>query len=132
MRTHDSPEQEQYVRLAAENGQMLQVFAALDALGSTAWRINRSIYDTVIKVWNTGEQLGEIPMDNADTALLDPERPVESEDAPLDPSVRQAYRLRMAQVRVERAKAHSQRCNLNYKLEIAKAVSIALTGGISK
>lgn len=122
VRMKESPEQEQYVRLAAENGQMKEVFAALDALGSTAWRINKSIYDVVVNVWNSGEPLGDIPMDQAERKLVYPVQP--SIEAMEEPSVREAYRNQCRDIRIERAKHHSMRCTLNYKLEIAKAVSI--------
>lgn len=121
MRTKESPEQEQYVRLAAENGQMTEVFTALDALGSTAWRINRPIYDIVTKVWNSGEALGDIPVDNAETKIPDPSPPSPEQMSEL--SYREAYRVQMKEIRTQRSKAHSQRCSLNYKLEIARAVS---------
>lgn len=123
MRTKDSPEQEQYVRLAAENGQMTEVFTALDALGSTAWRINRPIYDIVTKVWNSGEALGDIPVDNAETKIPDPSPPSPEQMGEL--SYREAYRVQMKEIRTQRSKAHSQRCSLNYKLEIARAVGCA-------
>lgn len=121
MRTKDSPEQERYVRLAAEHGQMKDVFAALDALGSTPWRINKPIYDVITKVWNSGEALGEIPVDNAEMKIPAPPQPTAEELSEL--SYKQAYKAQLSEVRQERAKAHSQRCTLNYKLEIARAVS---------
>lgn len=121
MRARDSPEQQQYVRLAAENGQLKEVFAALDALGSTAWRINKSIYSVISKVWNSGEALGDIPVDNAESSIPDPVRP--SPEQLSEPSYREAHRAQVREVRLQRAKAHSQRCTLNYKLEIARAVS---------
>lgn len=121
MRARENPEQEQYVRLAAENGQMKEVFAALDALGSTAWRINRPIYNIISKVWNSGESLGDIPVDNAESTIKDPDEPTPEELA--EPSLREAYRAQKQDVRALRAKAHGQRCSLNYKLEIARAVS---------
>jgi DNA-directed RNA polymerase len=121
MRTKDSPEQEQYVRLASENGTMDQVFTALTALGNTAWRINRPLFDVIAKVWNMGDRFGVIPPDNATTKIAAPAPP--PTDLALDPSQKQAYQVEMNNVRQARTKAHSQRCNLNYKLEIARAVS---------
>lgn len=121
MRARDSPEQEQYVRLAAENGQLKGVFAALDALGSTAWRINKPIFNVISKVWNSGEALGDIPVDNAESTIPDPVKP--SAEQLAEPSYREAYRAQVREVRAQRVKAHSQRCTLNYKLEIARAVS---------
>jgi len=124
MRARENPEQEQYVRLAAENGQMKEVFAALDALGSTAWRINVPVYEVISKVWNSGESLGDIPVDNAESSIPDPKQPSPEEMA--EPSYREAYRAQLREARAQRAKAHGQRCTLNYKLEIARAVSSSL------
>jgi len=31
------------------------VYAGLDVLGSMPWKVNRKIFDVVLKVWNSGE-----------------------------------------------------------------------------
>lgn len=122
MRIQGSPEQTQYLKSASDQGYLDEVFSALDALGQTPWQINREVFDVVSQVWNSGEALADIPVDNAESKISDPVAP--STDAMKDPRTREAHRVQMKTVRNERAKAHSQRCNLNYKLEIAKAVSM--------
>ncbi|OBZ74536.1 DNA-directed RNA polymerase, mitochondrial [Grifola frondosa] len=77
MRFKDSQEQQSYLRHAAAQGNLELVFAGLDVLGSTPWKINRDIFDVVLqrqKAWMQGK-----------------------------------------------ANNHSDRCNINYKVEIARA-----------
>ena len=42
---------------------------------------------------------------------------------PDDPQERSAYLQKMNQIHIARANNHSDRCSVNYKLEIARAVS---------
>ena len=120
MRMQDSPEQMQHLKLASEQGHLDQIFAALDVLGGTAWRINKPIFDVVSQVWNSGEALADIPLDNAESSIPDPIMPPDADVK--DPKLKEAYRVHLKNIRNARAKAHSQRCDLNYKLEIARAV----------
>ena len=124
MRIQDSPEQMHYLKSASEQGHLDDVFTALDVLGGTPWQINRPVFDVVSQVWNSGEAIADIPLDNADVNIPDPSAP--PADQMKDPRMREAHRVRMKLARNSRAKAHSQRCNLNYKLEIAKAVSLSV------
>lgn len=124
MRIRESPEQVQFMKMASEQGQLDQVFAALDVLGRTPWKINKPVFDIVMQVWNSGEAFADIPINNAETKIPDPKPP--SAEQLRDPRDREAYRVQLKQVRNARSTAHSQRCDLNYKLEIAKAVSFAL------
>lgn len=120
VRSRDSPEQAMYMKMASEHGHLDQIYSALDVLGSTAWQINKSVFDVVLQVWNSGEALADIPVDNAETAFPDPAMP---DDVNLkDPKVKEAYRVQLKELRNLRTKTHSQRCNLNYNLEIARAV----------
>ena len=121
LRINDCPEQLMYAKLGSEQGHLDRVFTALDVLGSTPWRINKAVFEVISQVWNSGEALADIPVNNADFSIPDPVMPSEAEMK--DPTIRQSFRLAMKQVRLTRAKAHSQRCDLNYKLEIARAVS---------
>ena len=61
MRYKDSQEQLVYLKEASNLGNLELFYAALDVLGSTPWKINREIFDVVLKVWNSGERLGKIP-----------------------------------------------------------------------
>ena len=55
---------QQYVRAAANSGDMSQVFAALNVLGKTPWRVNRGVFDVMLQVWNSGEAMASIPAEH--------------------------------------------------------------------
>lgn len=121
MRTNDTPEQVAYLRAASSEGHLKSVFAALDVLGQTPWRVNRPLFDVVTEVWNSGQALADIPVDMGEDAIPDPDVPAGADSK--DPKWRAAVKAKLAAVRLARQKAHSQRCDVNYKLEIARAVS---------
>ncbi|SCV72946.1 BQ2448_6871 [Microbotryum intermedium] len=118
MRTKDSDEQVQYLKQASDADNLDDVFTGLDVLGSVSWVINRPIFDIVSTVWNTGEALGDIPAAGMLNLPIDVEKPtgLETDLRALD-----TYRRRIKKVLHERRAAHSNRCDINYKLEIARA-----------
>lgn len=117
MRYKDSVEQQVYVKEASKNGQFELVYAGLDVLGSTPWKINRKVFDVVIQVWNSGERLGKLPPASYDQP--EPEIPENS----IDMKVRSVYLQRQKGYNQAKANNHSDRCSVNYRLEIARAVS---------
>ncbi|KAF9472674.1 DNA/RNA polymerase [Pholiota conissans] len=114
MRFKDSFEQEVYLREATKSGTMELVYAGLDILGSTPWRINRSIFDVVLKVWNSGERMGKIP-----PAVFDGQEPVLKDGS--DIQERTNFLMRHKVWSQAKANNHSDRCSVNYKIEIARA-----------
>ncbi|BGP58101.1 DNA-directed RNA polymerase [Rhodotorula sphaerocarpa] len=118
MRTKDSDEQLQYLQQASDNDTLDTIFTGLDALGSVSWQINRRVFDVVSTVWNAGEAIADIP--NKDSLVDPPKAPV-PENVEKDPRARDTYRHRIRQALQARREAHSKRCDLNYKLEIARA-----------
>jgi DNA-directed RNA polymerase len=67
-----------------------------------------------------GKGLGKIPPEALD--LEEPPKPDTD-----DPKARSVYLQRMNQIHVARANNHSDRCSVNYKLEVARAVSFFLS-----
>ena len=120
MRTKDSQEQIDYLRQASEADSLDQIFTGLDVLGSTPWSINRTVFDIASEVWNSGEALADIPIKDA---LLDTSEPEKPENYDTDPRAKDTFRHRVKKAILERRAAHSNRCDVNYKLEIARAVS---------
>lgn len=116
MRFKESIEQQSYLNHASELGNVELVYAGLDVLGSTPWQINRKVFDVVLKVWNSGEKLGKLPP----AVFPDPE-PVLPEGA--DIKTRTTYIHRMKGWTQAKANNHSDRCSVNYKIEIARTVS---------
>lgn len=119
MRLKDTQEQLTYLRHASEAGHMEHVFAGLDVLGSTPWIVNREIFDVVLEVWNTGERFLKIP----EASYGKPE-PVKPDDYDTDAEAKSRYLQAWKQWQSNRANCHSNRCGVNYKVEIARAVSI--------
>ena len=113
-----SPGSEQsiaYLQAASRSGDMAQVFAGLDALGRTAWNINRPVFHVMVKAWNSGVAIANFQP--ADPKLEYPPEPQDLED-------REARLKWIKDVRVlENALqgSHTQRCFHNFQLEIAKA-----------
>ncbi|GAA5874345.1 hypothetical protein JCM1840_001354 [Sporobolomyces johnsonii] len=118
MRTKDSEEQLRYLQQASDNDTLEDIFSGLDALGAVSWKINRRVFDVVSTVWNSGEEIADIPAKDSLTAPVEAEKP---ENLATDPRARDTYRHRVKQVLQARRAAHSNRCDLNYKLEIARA-----------
>jgi DNA-directed RNA polymerase len=117
MRFKDSVEQEVYLREATNAGAVELVYACLDILGNTPWRINKSIFDIVVKVWNSGARVGKVPpaVFDIDEPMLDSEKKNDMEEK----------RNHIAKHRLWaqlKANNHSDRCSVNYKMEIARAV----------
>lgn len=116
MRFKDSVEQGAYLR-AAQN-ELETISAGLDVLGSTAWVINRQVYDIMSEVWNSGVGLADIPPASVDEP--EPDRP---ENYDSDIKAKGVYLQRLKMHARDKSTNHSQRCDVNYKLEIARAVS---------
>ena len=117
MRFKDSSEQELYLKEATNAGTVELVYAGLDVLGSTPWKINKAIFDVVITVWNSGERMGKMP-----PAVFDqpaPEPPENMEDL----EARSHHMIRQRAWAQNKANTHSDRCSVNYRVEIARAVS---------
>ncbi|GAA5915366.1 hypothetical protein JCM8208_007691 [Rhodotorula glutinis] len=118
MRIKDSDEQLQYLQQASDNDTLDNIFTGLDALGSVPWQINTKVFDVVSTVWNSGEAVADIP---AKDSLVEPLAAEVPDNVDKDPRARDNYRHRIRQALQARRSAHSNRCDLSYKLEIARA-----------
>ncbi|KAJ7875287.1 DNA/RNA polymerase [Mycena olivaceomarginata] len=116
MRFKDSIEQRSYLKYASEQGHVELVYAGLDVLGSTPWRINKRIFDVVLAVWNSGKRLGKMPPE-----MYDEPEPVAPPDAETDMYARNVYITRMRAYNQAKAANHSDRCGVNYKIEISRS-----------
>ncbi|BGP03375.1 DNA-directed RNA polymerase [Rhodotorula toruloides ATCC 204091] len=118
MRTKESEEQVQYLQQASDNHTLDIIFSGLDTLGAVPWKINRKVFDTVVQVWNSGDAFADIPAaaQKLEIPTLEIPKGVMS-----DPRARDNYRRRVRELMQQKRAAHSMRCDLNYKLEIARA-----------
>ena len=115
VRSKDSPEQVAYLEAASKAHAIDKVYAGLNVLGETSWTINKKIFNVVSEVWNTGKEFLEIPGIQAEFKPL----PMPPQDA--DPSAINDWKNKNRQLANEFAANRSIRCDLNYKLEIARA-----------
>ncbi|KMU81802.1 DNA-directed RNA polymerase [Coccidioides immitis RMSCC 3703] len=106
--------QRQYVRAAASRGDLDEIFAGLNVLGKTGWRINKPVFDVMLEAWNSGDEL-------ADIAPVDPNLPEPTKPETDDPVQLRAYYRSKTLVDNKRSGLHSQRCFQNLQLEIARA-----------
>ncbi|KAH8982235.1 DNA/RNA polymerase [Lactarius akahatsu] len=116
MRFKDSQEQQQYLKHASSRGNVELVYAGLDVLGSTPWQINRKIFDVVLEVWNAGYRLGKVP-----PAVYDEPEPEKTPEMETDQKARSIFIQRQRRWLANKANNHSDRCSVNYKIEIARA-----------
>lgn len=118
MRFKESQEQQTYLRHASTQGSLELIYASLDVLGSTPWTINRKIFELVLQVWNSGQRWCKIP-----PAVYDLPEPDRTDNIDTDPKARMIYLQRQKMHILGKANNHSDRCSVNYKIEIARAVS---------
>ncbi|OTB08151.1 hypothetical protein M426DRAFT_317253 [Hypoxylon sp. CI-4A] len=112
---HGEKDQRIYTEAAVKRGDMEQASKGLDVLGRTGWRVNRPVFDVMLEAWNTGERLANIPP-------LTPDIPLPPEPEPSDnPLNRRAWLKAVKAVENEKSGLHSERCFMNFQLEIARA-----------
>ncbi|CUA67067.1 DNA-directed RNA polymerase, mitochondrial [Rhizoctonia solani] len=114
IRVKDSPEQLTYIKHASAAGHIDFVYECLDSLGETPWKINDKILNVVLEVWNSGKGLAKIPPVQLD--VEEPPRPPED-----DVRAKATYLLQMKSILTDKRNNHTERCSVNYKLEVARA-----------
>ncbi|KAJ3417132.1 DNA-directed RNA polymerase [Chytridiales sp. JEL 0842] len=116
VRYNHNAEHVAYVKAADERGHLSLVYESLDVLGSTAWTINEKIFDVARQLWNTGEAIADLPPAELPAP---PKKPDNWESLPV--AERKAFMYKKRKMESDRRNAFSQRCDTNYKLEIARA-----------
>ncbi|KAF8129619.1 hypothetical protein EV363DRAFT_1495968 [Boletus edulis] len=115
MRFKDCQEQQSYLQHASSLGNLELMYAGLDILGSTP-QINRKIFDVVLQVWNSSERLCKIP-----PAVFDKLEPKKLENYDTDVQAKSIYSQHLRSHVQDKASNHSERCSVNYKIEISCA-----------
>ena len=113
--TSNDTQSKRYAITAVENGDMSQVFAGLDVLAKTQWKINSFVFKVMLDAWNTGEAIAKIPPANP---------PFEKPDEPppsAEPITRQNWIRAVREAENQRSGLRSQRCFQNFQLEVARA-----------
>ncbi|XP_073003649.1 DNA-directed RNA polymerase 1, mitochondrial-like [Typha latifolia] len=111
MRTHGARQQREAVKRTPRR-QMEAVFEALDTLGSTKWRINKRVLSILDRIWSSGGCLADL-VDRADIPL--PERPDTEDDTTI-----KKWKWKLRSVKKENSERHSQRCDVELKLAVAR------------
>ncbi|KAI1503884.1 hypothetical protein F5X99DRAFT_416915 [Biscogniauxia marginata] len=112
---HGERDQKIYAEAALRRGDMEQVSKGLDVLGRTPWKINQPVFDVMLEVWNSGEALANIPPLHPQIPI--PVEPEKSED----PTKKREWLKRVKAAENEKSGLHSERCFMNFQLEIARA-----------
>ncbi|KIX08389.1 uncharacterized protein Z518_03045 [Rhinocladiella mackenziei CBS 650.93] len=112
---HNETAQKDYGIAAADRGDLDQLFAGVDILGRTGWRINKDVFKVMLEAWNSGEEIANLPPLNKTFPEI--ERPGEN----ATPRERWNWFIKVRTMENERSGIHSNRCFQNFQMEIAKA-----------
>lgn len=121
MRIRECQEQRAHLDEASREGNLNHVFDGLDVLGSTPWVVNKDVFEVALKVWNSGEEFAGLPP--ASKNLKAPNKP---EDYDTNLKARTDYQHELRELESQRRNNHSERCAVNYKMDIAHAVRLFL------
>lgn len=111
MRTHGARQQRETIKRTPTD-QLQCVFEALDTLGNTKWRVNKRVLAVIDRIWASGGHLGGL-VDREDVPL--PEKPDTD-----DESVLRKWKWKVKTVKKENTERHSQRCDIELKLAVAR------------
>ncbi|XP_057981950.1 DNA-directed RNA polymerase 2B, chloroplastic/mitochondrial-like [Malania oleifera] len=111
MRTHGARQQREAVK-RTPNKQLEPVFEALNTLGNTKWRVNKKVLNIIDRIWSSGGHLADL-VDRRDIPL--PEKPDTEDEAQL-----KKWRWKVRSVKKENRERHSQRCDVELKLAVAR------------
>ena len=118
MRFKENVEQANFLTHAAVDGRLDGVFHGLNVLSQTPWRVNASVFDVILRAWNNGEAIADIPP-SAEKGVYDfPPRPSSADG---DPDIRRAYVARCRAIMRQQQKDHGERCKFNYHIEVARS-----------
>ncbi|XP_074381856.1 DNA-directed RNA polymerase 2, chloroplastic/mitochondrial-like isoform X2 [Apium graveolens] len=111
MRIRGARQQREALKRAPKN-QLDFVFEALNTLGNTKWRVHKTVLNVVDRIWNSGGRLADL-VDRDDLPL--PEQPDTEDEAVL-----KQWKWKIKRVNKENRERHSQRCDIELKLSVAR------------
>ncbi|KAF9616564.1 hypothetical protein IFM89_030331 [Coptis chinensis] len=111
MRTHGAKQQRQALKWTPKK-QLEPVFEALNTLGNTKWRINKRVLGVIDRIWASGGRLADL-VDRDDVPL--PVEPDTEDEAEL-----KRWRWKVKDAKKENSERHSQRCDIELKLSVAR------------
>ncbi|XP_051122130.1 DNA-directed RNA polymerase 1B, mitochondrial-like [Andrographis paniculata] len=111
MRTHGAKQPREAIKKASKQ-QLEPIFQALNTLGNTKWRVNKRILGVVDRIWANGGCLADL-VDREDIPL--PEKPDTDDEAEI-----KKWKWKVKTVKKENGERHSQRCDTELKLAVAR------------
>ncbi|CAK9316793.1 unnamed protein product [Citrullus colocynthis] len=111
MRIHGAKQQREAVKRTPKK-QLEPVFEALDTLGRTKWRVNKRVLSIIERIWAGGGRLADL-VDHEDVPL--PEEPNGEDEAEI-----RKWKWKVKAVKKENSERHSQRCDIELKLAVAR------------
>jgi len=117
VRLKETNEQLSYLKEADSAGAIELIYACLDVLGRTPWIINRAVLEVAITAWNSGKEYPRMP-----PLLLEQDIPKPPSDFS-DMAEKVRYQNKLKALGQQRQGNHSDRCSVNYKMEVARSVS---------
>ena len=122
IRIDKNAEHYRYLQRASNEGRLKAALHGLNILGQVPWNINDFILDIASRAWNTGLSLPCLPSEQHNDKVAE-STSEETKSLKDDPATYTAFRRALSEERAERQSLFSVRCDANYKLEIARAVS---------
>ncbi|KAF9355018.1 DNA-directed RNA polymerase [Mortierella sp. AD094] len=116
MRIRHCPQQYDYLRKAHEEGLLFRVYNGLDVLGKTRWAVNKKVLTSVLEAWNSGKEFGKIP-----AAAGQVEELPKPDDYETNSKAKARWLAENRKLKLDAKNHHSLRCDVNYKVEIARA-----------
>ncbi|KAJ1338793.1 hypothetical protein BSLG_006430 [Batrachochytrium salamandrivorans] len=110
-----NPEHHEYIRAADEANHLSLIFRAIDKLGKTPWVINTAIYKVARSFWNNNEHVDSLP------GILELPEIIKPDNYSTCPIAKKTYDIAVRKRFQAIGNNHSQRCDVNYKLEIARS-----------
>ncbi|CAI9096396.1 OLC1v1032539C1 [Oldenlandia corymbosa var. corymbosa] len=111
MRTHGAKQQREVLKRTPKK-QLEPVFKALDTLGSTKWRVNKRVLAVIDRIWANGGRIADL-VDRDDIPL--PEEPDTEDEKEI-----KKWKWKCKSVKKENLERHSQRCDIELKLAVAR------------
>ncbi|KAL3501558.1 hypothetical protein ACH5RR_036007 [Cinchona calisaya] len=111
MRTHGAKQQKEALRRAPKK-ELEPVFQALNTLGNTKWRVNKRVLGVIDRIWASGGRLADL-VDQEDIPL--PEEPDTEDEKEI-----KKWKWKVKVVKKENSERHSQRCDIELKLAVAR------------
>ncbi|CAI8584735.1 unnamed protein product [Vicia faba] len=111
MRIHGAKQQREAVKRATKN-QLGPIFKALNTLGDTKWRVNKSVLGVIDQIWANGGRLADL-VDRDDLPL--PEEPNTEDEEEI-----RKWKWKVKAVKKDNNERHSQRCDIELKLAVAR------------